>query len=81
MANMKEQIFLCYREVLNKINFKKHLIIAVVVGTLLNSINQFDILIGFDFGKINFLKIIITFIVPFSVSIYSAATINNETKK
>lgn len=46
------------------------LIVAVVVGSLLNIINQGDAIFG-D-GPINFLKAGLTFCVPFCVSMYGA---------
>lgn len=44
--------------------------VALVVGTILNLINQGDALfLGAD---INWLKIVLTFVVPFCVSTYGA---------
>jgi hypothetical protein len=56
----------------------KHIKIAFFVGTILNLISQFEAIIILNFGEINILKAIITFVVPFSVSIYSAATIGRQ---
>jgi len=75
---MKHELILCYREILNRLNFRKHLSIALVVGSILNILNQSNALFEFDLDKINFLKFMITYFVPFLVSIYSAATINNS---
>ncbi len=45
---------------------------AVIVGTLLNLINQGDALFGG--GDLNFLKIALTYLVPFAVSTHGALT-------
>ena len=44
--------------------------VAAIVGTLLVLINQGDALIT---GRIDVLKALLTYLVPFGVSIYSAA--------
>ena len=44
--------------------------IAVVVGTLLNLINQGDRLFGA--GDINWIKLVLTFLVPFCVATFGA---------
>lgn len=49
---------------------KKALLIALIVGTILNVINQFPELIAGD--SINWLQVIITYIVPYLVSFFSA---------
>ncbi len=45
--------------------------VSFVVGIILNLINQMDILYACQFEKLNVLKVILTFIVPFLVSVYS----------
>lgn len=49
---------------------RRSLIVALVVGTLLNLINQGDVLISG--GELNRLKIALTFAVPFCVATYGA---------
>jgi hypothetical protein len=49
---------------------RRSLIVAAVVGTVLNLINQGDALLGA--GTINWLKICLTFVVPYCVSSYGA---------
>jgi hypothetical protein len=44
--------------------------VAAVVGTLLVLINQGDALIA---GRVDVMKVVLTYLVPFGVSIYSAA--------
>ncbi len=46
------------------------LIIALVVGTVLNLINQGDVLIWG--GEVNYLKLALTYCVPYCVSTYGA---------
>ena len=46
--------------------------IAIVVGFVLNIINQGELIFAFEFDKINFFKFGLTFIVPFCVSMYTA---------
>jgi len=47
--------------------------VAVVVGTALNLINQGDAL--FDEAKINWLKLMLTFAMPYAVSTYGAVAV------
>ncbi len=44
--------------------------VAAVVGTLLTAINQGDAILA---GHIDVLKILLTYLVPFCVSVYSSA--------
>ena len=48
------------------------LLVAAVVGTVLNLINQGDALLGA--GSINWLKVALTYIVPYCVSTYGAVS-------
>lgn len=45
--------------------------VALVVGIILNLINQGDLIIGMNFNEINMTKFLVTFLVPFGVSTYS----------
>ncbi|MGE0423567.1 MAG: nitrate/nitrite transporter NrtS [Reyranellaceae bacterium] len=49
---------------------RRSLIVAVVVGTLLNTINQGDALLAG--GEVNWFKIALTYCVPFLVATYGA---------
>ena len=49
---------------------KRSLIIALVVGTILNLLNQGDFLVAG--GGVNWLKVALTYCVPFFVSSYGA---------
>jgi hypothetical protein len=51
---------------------KRALIVALVVGTILNLINQGDaILLG---GHVNVAKLLLTYATPFCVATYAAAS-------
>lgn len=58
---------ICHKKI-----FYKALKIALVVGVILNLINQGEYLIHLDFSNINFFKAGLTFLVPFCVSTYTA---------
>ena len=45
--------------------------VALIVGVILNLINQGNTFIRFDIIHLNFIKFILTFFVPFGVSVYS----------
>ncbi len=54
--------------------------IALVVGIILNIINQGDYIFHMMFDKINYYKLILTFFVPFFVSTYTAISISIRLK-
>jgi len=47
--------------------------VAGVVGPILTTINQYDVLLRLDFSPRLFAKILLTFLVPYSVSSFSSA--------
>jgi len=51
---------------------QRSLVVALIVGTILNLINQGDALLGS--GELNFSKIILTFAVPYCVATYGAVS-------
>jgi len=51
---------------------RRSFFIALIVGTILNLINQGDSLFGE--GSLNFVKIILTFAVPYCVATYGAVS-------
>jgi hypothetical protein len=51
---------------------KRSLIVALIVGTILNLINQGDALLGTT--RLNWIKIILTFAVPYCVATYGAVS-------
>lgn len=46
------------------------LVVALVIGTVLNAINQGDAILGG--GPVNFTKLMLTYAVPFFVTAYGA---------
>jgi hypothetical protein len=52
---------------------KRALIVALVIGSILNLINQGDILLRQP-GAVNAAKLLLTFIVPYLVSTYGAVS-------
>ncbi|PIP78193.1 MAG: hypothetical protein COW85_05115 [Ignavibacteria bacterium CG22_combo_CG10-13_8_21_14_all_37_15] len=63
-------------QIKNRKKFIMHLRTALIVGILLNAINQGDNFVHLNFSPINFFKVALTFFVPFAVSVYSAAKTN-----
>jgi hypothetical protein len=51
---------------------RRSLIVSVVVGSILNLINQGDALVGG--GDVNMAKIVLTYIVPYVVATYGAVS-------
>lgn len=67
-------------QISDKKKLLKHLRVAVLIGLILNIINQGMQIIYLDFNSIDILRFTLTFIVPFIVSVYSAATTNENSK-
>ena len=59
---LKKKIFLAMR-------------ISLVVGTLLGIINHYDMFLSGNYEMSRIVKILITYLVPFSVSLYSTTRI------
>ena len=60
--------------------FRRAVQVAAVVGTILFLINQLDVVIAGQITLIVGAKILLTYLVPFSVSTYSALQINRIQK-
>lgn len=54
---------------------------GLVVGTILNCINQGECLINLEFEKLEVGKLLITYTVPFFVSLYTSTIIKLRTAK
>ncbi|DAB29229.1 MAG TPA: hypothetical protein CFH84_10640 [Sulfurimonas sp. UBA12504] len=52
--------------------------VALVVGSALNLINQGESLMLLDFANVNFMKLFLTYIVPYSVTTYTATALKAE---
>jgi hypothetical protein len=57
---------------MTKKNVSTALLVAILVGSLLNLINSYDIFIERNFSTKNTIKIMLTYIIPFCVSLYSS---------
>ena len=62
---LKKKIFLAMR-------------ISLVVGTLLGLINHYDMFISGNYEMSRIVKILITYLVPFSVSLYSTTRLKEN---
>jgi hypothetical protein len=51
---------------------KRSLVVALIVGTILNLINQGDALVAG--ARLNLTKLILTFVVPYAVATYGAVS-------
>lgn len=61
-----------------KIAFQKSIIISsikicIIVGTILNLINQGNVMISMNWEKLSIFRMMLTYSVPFCVATYSAA--------
>ena len=63
--------YLCTRKVLHSA-----LKTSLIVGSVLNLINQGDLLLAMEFETVNWNKILLTYSIPFMVSGYSIAKTN-----
>jgi hypothetical protein len=57
---------------MNKKNITTAIIVAVTIGSLLNVINSYDVFIEGKFSTKNIIRIMLTYITPFCVSLYSS---------
>ncbi len=64
---------------MNKTLIKRAVIIAMIVGSILNVINQFDAIFGAE--PIEWLKVTLTYCVPFIVSLVSSYITIKEMNK
>jgi hypothetical protein len=58
---------------------RRSLIVALIVGVILNLINPGDALLGG--GQLNFTKLILTFAVPYCVATYGAVSFRLSTSR
>jgi len=57
---------------------KRALTVSFVVGTMLNLINQGDIVISMSLADLNLVKFFLTYFVPYSVTTYTATAMKIE---
>lgn len=76
-----------WRDGLGVVGYRPHLVktvsIALVVGTVLFAINQLDVVLGHDATALTYLKVSLTYLVPFCVSNYGLliATRRRQTER
>ncbi len=61
-------------------NLKRAIIVAIIVGSILNLINSYDVFLYGNFTGRNILRIVLTYITPFCVSLYSSVKAVRITK-
>ena len=66
-------INLFFKLVFHKKVVSRGLKVALIVGIILNLINQGEAIISLSYGEINYMKFFLTFLVPYAVSSYSSA--------
>lgn len=57
---------------MNRRNISTALLVSAVIGTILNVINSYDVFTEGRFTGRNIMRIILTYITPFCVSLYSS---------
>ena len=57
---------------------KRALKVSLIVGSVLNLINQEDTLISLELANLNLTKFFLTYIVPYSVTTYTAVSLKLE---
>lgn len=57
---------------------KRAINVALIVGTALNIINQGEVLLGLELANVNFIKLSLTYVVPYSVTTYTAVAMKLE---
>lgn len=74
MKNFIQKIKISVDIALNKEVLSRAIKVAVVVGILLNLINQGEHIISLSFGSLHKIKFLLTFFVPYLVSTYTAVS-------
>ena len=57
---------------MNRSHLKRAFFMSLIVGTILNLINSYDVLFGGDLTLVRILKMTLTYLTPFCVSWYSS---------
>lgn len=63
-----------------KKNIYTAIIVAVTIGSVLNIINSYDVLLNHNFSPKNVFRIVLTYITPFCVSLYSSTKASKQTQ-
>ena len=75
MAGWRKFLALCFSDGVPK----RSLVVAVIVGTILNLINQGDAIFGHS--SINLTKLLLTFAVPYCVATYGAVSYRKSAER
>jgi len=59
-------------------NISTALLVALIVGTVLNLINSYDVFAEGKFTNRNVMRIMLTYITPFCVSLYSSIKVTRQ---
>jgi len=59
-------------------NISTVLLVALIVGTVLNLINSYDVFAEGKFTNRNVMRIMLTYITPFCVSLYSSIKVTRQ---
>ena len=62
-------------------NISTALLVALVVGTVLNLINSYEVFAEGKFTNRNMMRIMLTYITPFCVSLYSSIKVTRQIVK
>lgn len=63
---------------MNKKNITTALMASLIVGTGLNIINSYDVFYEGNFTNKNVIRIMVTYITPFCVSLYSSVRVSRQ---
>ena len=73
LSNIAKPVIYKSMLTINKKNVYTALLVAVIVGTMLNVINSYDVFLEGKFTTRNIIRIVLTYVTPFCVSLYSSA--------
>ncbi len=59
-------------QTMNRKNITTAFFVAALVGSMLNVINSYDVFINGNFSTTNTIRVILTYLTPFCVSLYSS---------
>ena len=65
---------------MNKKNITTALMVAILIGSMLNLINSYEVFVNSNFSTKNTIKILLTYLTPFCVSLYSSAKANKQSE-
>jgi len=57
---------------IKKKNIKTAIVVAISIGSILNIINSYEVFLQHNFTSRNMIRIILTYVTPFCVSLYSS---------